>query len=203
MLAAAMLLLSVSCDKGREVRKYKKQETPAAEQKIERISPKSRETAPGRVQFSWDTPEGWDNLQKTSGMRLASFSIKSGNKESRCTIVPLRGTAGGIKANVMRWLGQINIGMEPGSKDFEEFLNGGETFKSKGQLPAVMFDFTSLTPGPQDQSILVTVLTMQDSTIFIKMTGEKAHLLENKEKFKALSQSFSFKGAPPQPTSEK
>jgi len=174
-LAAIMMLLSAACDKGREVRKYKKQETPTS----------------SHPQFSWDTPAGWTDMN-TSGMRLAAFSIQSAGKESLCTIVPLRGTAGGIRANVSRWLGQINAKMEPGSKAFEDFLTSGETFRTKGQLPAVMFDFTTLTPGPKDQSVLVTVLTMQDSTIFIKLTGEKSHLLENKEKFKALSQSFSL-----------
>lgn len=148
---------------------------------------------PARMHFSWDTPQGWSREQKTSGMRLAAFSIKSQDKESLCTIIPLKGAAGGIRANVMRWLGQINVNMEPGSEKLEKFLSAGEDFRTKGGFPAVMIDFTTITPRPEDRSILATVITLQDSTIFIKMTGEKSHLVENKEKFKALSKSFTIK----------
>jgi hypothetical protein len=192
-LSVVALFFSASCDKGREVRKYKKQETAIVEQKAKSTSAKGQMAAPAHRPFSWDTPPEWSEAKKKSGMRLATFSIKSQESESRCTIVSLRGTAGGIRANVIRWLGQINVKMDPAGKGLEEFLSAGEKFQTKGKLPAVMFDFTAVTAAPADQSILVTVITMQNSTIFIKMIGIKAHLLENKDKFKSLSRSFALK----------
>ncbi|MFC2155575.1 hypothetical protein ACFLRB_03670 [Acidobacteriota bacterium] len=174
-----LLLLFFGCDKGREVRKYQKKETS-----------QTAKTTPGQVQFQWDVPQGWEESRTTSGMRLASFSVKSQGGESLCTIIPLKGTAGGIRANVIRWFGQINAKMEPGNDDLEKFLAGGEEFRTKGNFPAFLYDFTGLTRGQEDQSILVTIITFRDSSIFIKMTGKKTQLIKNKSKFKSLSQSF-------------
>ena len=174
-----LLLLCIRCDKGREVRKYQKKE-----------SSQTAKTASAQVQFQWDAPRGWNETRTATGMRLASFSVKSQDGESRCTIIPLKGAAGGIRANVIRWLGQINAKMKPGSDGFEKFLTGGEEFRTEGDFSAVLYDFTGLTRGPEDQSILVTIITFRDSSIFIKMTGKKAQLVKNKNKFKSLSQSF-------------
>jgi hypothetical protein len=143
--------------------------------------------------YQWDTPKGWSEVRKSTGMRLATFSIKSQNRESLCTIIPLKGAAGGTRANVIRWLGQINLKMEPGSQTVEKFLAAGEKLQIPGNFPAVLFDFTTVTAGPEDKSILATIITLKNSTIFINMTGVKSHLTENREKFKALSQSFTIK----------
>lgn len=188
-----LLTFFFSCDKGREVRKYKKQESALAETKTKPLSRTGKQPLPDRVSYQWATPEGWSEVRKTSGMRLATFSIKSQNRESLCTIIPLKGAAGGIRANVMRWLGQINVKMEPGSQKVEKFLAGGEKLQLPGNLPAVLFDFTTVTAGAEDNSILATIITLKNSTVFIKMTGVKSHLVANKEKFKALSQSFTLK----------
>jgi hypothetical protein len=171
-----ILLFCFCCDKGREVRKYQKKETS--------------QTESGKAQFRWDTPQGWLENPTVRGMRLTTFSIKSRDGESQCTIIPLKGTAGGIRANVIRWLGQINAKMEPGSNELEKFLATGEEFRTKGDFPAVLYDFTGVTGSPENQSILAAVITVQDSSVFIKMTGEKVQLIKNKKKFVSLSQSF-------------
>ena len=147
---------------------------------------------PAHAHFQWDTPEGWNENRASSGFRLAAFTVKSGDIESICTIIPLQGEAGGLKANVTRWLGQMTGAMRPNENTVEKLLKAQETFLTKGQFPAVLIDFTPVTPGPTDKSILAGVLTVQGNSIFIKMTGQKSHLIENKAKFKALCQSFSF-----------
>ncbi len=174
-----LLLFCICCDKGPEVRKYKKKE--------------SSQAVSGQAQFLWDTPQGWDEIRTTTGMRLTAFSIKSQYRESQCTIIPLKGAAGGIRANVIRWLEQINAKMEPGSDELEKFLATGEDFRTKGDFPAVLYDFTGMTHGPEEQSILVTIITFRESSIFIKMTGKKSQLVINRKKFKSLSQSFRLK----------
>jgi len=174
-----VFFLCMGCDKGREVRKYKKKESP--------------QTASGKVIFQWDTPRGWTGNRSATGMRLASFSVNNGDRKSLCTIIPLKGAAGGIRANIIRWLGQIDANIATESKEVETFIDSGEAFRTRGNFPAVFYDFTGLTGSPGDQSILVTIISFRDSSIFIKMTGEKAHLLENRKKFKSLSQSFRLK----------
>ena len=187
-------IAAVSCGDSGKVRKYKEKAPPAAK------TPQTRQKSPApgagpmpaHAHFKWDAPEGWAENRASSGFRLAAFTIKSADKESICTIIPLQGEAGGLKDNVTRWLGQITDPMNPDAKAVEQLLNARETFLTKGQFPAVLIDFTPVTPNATDKSILAGVLTVQGNSIFIKMVGPKSHLIENKAKFKALCQSFSF-----------
>jgi hypothetical protein len=196
-LLLAMVLLFTSCDKGSKVRKYKEKQPAAAQM------PQAKKTTPtpgtfttpgpgpAHAHFQWDTPEGWQEERKSSGLRLATFTITSQNKESICTIIPLQGEAGGLKANVTRWLSQAT-GKMADSITVDNLIKNQEKFLTKGQFPAVLIDFTPATPNPTDKSILVTIITIQGNSVFVKMLGEKAHLVQNKEKFKTLCQSFSL-----------
>lgn len=189
-----VIIAAVSCGDSGKVRKYKEKVSPAArtqQDKQESPAP-GADTMPAHTHFQWDTPEGWNENRAPSGFRLAAFTVKSGDMESICTIIPLQGEAGGLKANVTRWLGQITGAMRPNENTVEKLLKAKETFLTKRQFPAVLIDFTPVTPNPTDKSILAGVLTVQGNSIFIKMTGQKSHLIENKVKFKALCQSFSF-----------
>jgi hypothetical protein len=193
-LLLTALLAAVSCGDSGKVRKYKEKVSPAAgtqQDKQEAPAPDAG-TMPAHAHFQWDTPDGWDENRASSGFRLATFTVKSGDMESICTIIPLQGEAGGLKANVTRWLGQVTDPMNPDTKAVEQLLKAKETFLTKGQFPAMLIDLTPVTPNAADNSILAGVLTVQGNSIFIKMTGQKSHLIENKAKFKALCQSFSF-----------
>ena len=192
-LLLVTLMAAVSCGDSGKVRKYKEEAPAAGTQQEKQASPAPAATAmPAHTHFQWNSPEGWIENRAASGFRLAAFTVKSGEIESICTIIPLQGEAGGLKANVTRWLGQITGSMPPDENTVEKLLNAQEKFLTKGQFPAVLIDFTPVTPNPTDKSILAGILTVQGNSIFIKMTGQKSHLIENKAKFKALCQSFSF-----------
>jgi hypothetical protein len=190
----AVLLLFVACDKRGAVRKYKERvpgepTTSPPKQKV------PAETGAKAGPYHWDTPEGWSEVPKTSSMRLATFAIKSQGKQAICTIIPLRGEAGGLKANVTRWLGQVTGSTgPPGDTDkVSQLLDKQERFLTKGQFPAVLIDYTMVTSNPSDPSIMAAVITVYGNSVFIKMMGEKSLLKKNKTKFKALCQSFTFK----------
>lgn len=197
-LLLTVLLLFSACDKGSKVRKYKEKQPAAAQVPQKNTAEKTTPTPgttttpePAHTHFQWDTPEGWKEERKASGFRLATFTIPSETKESICTVIPLQGEAGGLEANVTRWLGQAT-GKTPDITTVNELLKDREKFLTKGQFPAVLIDFTPVTPNPTDKSILAAVITIHGNSVFVKMTGEKAHLVQNKEKFKTLCQSFSF-----------
>lgn len=192
-LLLAALVAAVSCGDSGKVRKYK-EEAPAAgtQQEKQGSSAPAGAAMPAHAHFQWNSPGGWIENRTASGFRLAAFTVKSGEIESMCTIIPLQGEAGGLKANVTRWLGQITGSMAPDENTVEKLLKAQEKFLTKGQFLAVLIDFTQVTPNPTDKSILAGILTVQGDSIFIKMTGQKSHLIENKAKFKALCQSFSF-----------
>jgi hypothetical protein len=211
------LLFTVSCGDSGKVRKYK-EKTPVAAEKQEKKSPHGSMNVPkpsggspmapgaARAHFKWEAPEGWLEEKGKGGFRLATFTVKSGEQTATCTIIPLAGQAGGLKANVSRWLGQAasNSGhtdpmMAEGDEEaVKKLLKQQETFLTKAQFPAVMIDITPFTKNDGDNSILATMITVSGSTVFVKMTGPKALLVKNKAKFKGLCQSFNM-GNPPEP----
>jgi hypothetical protein len=201
LILALLLLLTASCGEERSVRKYQETVTPVGMSRTtsgQQMKPTSpAHPGAGAVHFSWETPEGWTETPKTSGMRLAAFSVKEGDKEAVCTIITLRGEAGGLKANVERWLGQIAGPSAAGGETVNQLLGKQERFLTNGQFPAAFIDYTPITPDPAGKSILVTIITVQGNSVFIKMTGEKSILEKNKTKFKALCRSFTSKSLKP------
>lgn len=199
-LLPVLLIVAIACGDSGNVRKYKEKNPPA--EKAQETMPGSgamgtvpahgTATMPPHSHFQWDTPAGWVEKRETSGFRIASFSVKTGDKETICTIIPLQGEAGGLKANVSRWLGQITNSMEPDDATVEKLLASQDKFLTKGQFPAVLIDLTTVTPNPTDNSILATIANIQGNSVFIKMSGEKSILSENKEKFKSLCMSLRF-----------
>jgi hypothetical protein len=200
-LLSFLLLLTASCGEERSVHKYRETVTPVGMSRTPSTG-QMKTSSPahpgaGAVHFHWETPKGWTQTPKTSGMRLATFSIKEGDKEAVCTIITLRGEAGGLKANVERWLGQIAGPTAAGGETVNQLLDKQDKFLTNGQFPAVFIDYTPITPNPSDKSILVTIITVQGNSVFIKMTGEKSILEKNKSKFKALCRSFALKSLKP------
>ena len=70
-----LVFLPLACKKGPDVRKYKAQQPPPVT-KQERATPS----------YSWQIPEGWKEIPSKSGMRLATFSIITGEKKATCTL---------------------------------------------------------------------------------------------------------------------
>lgn len=217
VLAILAVFFTISCSDSGKVRKYK-EKAPAAVEKQQKTSPhgsmgipKSSDMMPGmgmgkaKAHFKWDTPEGWEENKTGSGFRLASFTVKSGEAAANCTIIPLAGNAGGLEANVSRWLGQVTSKaghMDPmlaegDAATVKKLLEQQEKFVTKAQFQGVMIDFTPVTAMDTDNSILVSMIAVSGSTVFVKMTGPKSVLVANKAKFKSLCQSFNM-GTPPE-----
>src|ERR1039457_6941126 len=62
--------------------------------------------------FTWVAPQGWKQ-EAGSGMRLATFHLLSDAKAIDCSIVSMGGMAGGLEANLRRWMGQIGVQAAP------------------------------------------------------------------------------------------
>lgn len=146
-------------------------------------------TIPERGHLLWESPEGWDIKESQSRIRQATFLIGTGDKQAVCTIITLSGDGGGLKPNITRWLGQLNVTMESEGK-LDQFVAKQTSFQTVGKLPAILIDFIPLTPGPDDVSMLVSITTLKESTVYIKMTGPKSTLSESRDKFVSLSKSI-------------
>lgn len=210
----ASLLIFTGCGKESKVRKYKEKTASGSPHAgVKGHASQGKTASPGekmpvnggtpghgmgtshaaRSHFSWKTPDGWTEKQGGGGLRLATFTVQSGDETATCTIIPLKGEAGGLAANVQRWMGQILPTGDEAEAGLKKVLDAQEKFLTDGKFPAALVDFTPVTPKGTDKSILATVVSVQGNSIFIKMVGLKSLLAANKEKFKALCMSFSVK----------
>lgn len=140
--------------------------------------------------FTWETPHGWTEKRSEGGFRLASFSIPFADPDTTCTIIPLKGEAGGLKANISRWLDQINVKMDNGAP-LNTLVESCEKFRTKGGYSAVLADLTPLVRDKNDSAIIAAVISVGGDSIFIKIFGSQSLLVENREKFRNLCRSFA------------
>ncbi len=165
---------------GTEQHNHETTETPAAS-----ASPKA---SAGRI--TWEKPASW-NEQRGAGMRLATFTIGEGARTGLCTIVSLSGMAGGIEANVRRWMGQLNL-ETPGEEEFAAFLRRQTAFKTAGGFDGVAVDLTEIgNPAPADSSMLAAIITAGDASLFVKLTGAVEVLRAEKQAFIQLCKSVA------------
>lgn len=123
------------------------------------------------------------------GRRFPYFRRK---KDAECTIIPLAGEAGGIRGNVERWLNQLALPPLTG-KNLERFLDGSPKWKSADGWPALAFDFTTLAAADSDSdpiSGMAAMIRAPGETVFIKITGDRERIIENRERFLALCRSI-------------
>ena len=143
-----------------------------------------------RIDFS--PPEGWTASQGSS-VRIASFSIaKEGIPAADFSITAFPGDAGGLLANVNLWRSQVALGEWTAS----QVEARAERFVSGSGLEYVLFDLKpdSVEPGKSGvERILVAVLERGGQSWFFKLRGDVFLVETQREKFKELLQSVTFK----------
>ncbi len=142
--------------------------------------------------ISWVVPEGWEQ-KSASGMRLATFSAGDAGDPIDCSIVSLGGAAGGLEANVVRWMGQINLEVPP-ENELKEFLQTAEQFQSDGELSITLIDFTLLQESlpANTASMMAAIVATEAKTYFVKAAGSKAAIVDNRTAFKELCKSLKL-----------
>ena len=142
-----------------------------------------------KIPLKWTTPSGWTE-EAGSGMRLATFNMISAGETGLCTIVTLSGPAGGLEANVMRWIGQAKLS-PPDDAALAAFLDRQEKLTSEGGFPGVLIDLTQLGASPEGTpSMLAGSFTAGGSTVFVKLTGSPALLRAEREHLIQLCKSL-------------
>lgn len=171
------------CNNKKKVRSYNENVSTSLNNNVsERI------TEQKLLYLKWKTPEGWTQ-KNGSGIRLATFLIKSNKDSVTCTIVALNGDGGGLRPNIKRWLGQLKINMNS-EEELNRYISKQKKFKTSGNIPALFIDFTTLTSKKSDTSMFVTILNLEDKTIFIKLKENKFVLNKNRDKFISLCKSL-------------
>ena len=140
--------------------------------------------------FVWETPEGWTE-EAESQMRIINLSFGEGG-EGECYLTILPGGGGGLRANLDRWRGQMDLppmtGDDLGSIEFRE-LFGGEayyvdfsgTFTGRGGAPPL-----------EGYRLVGVLLELRDFVATVKMTGPTDLVEENLAAFDAFCKSIRF-----------
>ena len=183
-----LIFLVSACGKSEDVRNYTEEPvntTQVDNLKIHGNVPEMK--APNDIK--WNTPSGWESVKSDSRMRIATFSVKSGNEAALCTLIPLRGDGGGLAPNVNMWYSALT-GEKPVEKKLGEFLKEQKKFKTSTGFDGILIDFLGVSSKEGKNSMLVSVITLNNRTLFIKFSGSKKIIENNRNKFLALSKSI-------------
>ena len=136
----------------------------------------------------WKTPPAWQELPR-DGIRLGAFRLEQGGRSVETTVVMLGGPAGGVEANVIRWLDQL--GLQLTGEDLAQFLAAGEPVSTGDGMRLTMYDFTRIE-APRGDSMLVAVGPVLDQTLFVKMSGDEALVAAARADFMNLVASLGL-----------
>ena len=136
-----------------------------------------------KAKLAWSVPQGWTE-EPGKGMRVATFHATNNPQEIDVSIVSLGGMAGGLESNIKRWMGQI--GVQASDEQFQKFIQAAKDN---------IFDFTWIQKGqpPATKSMVAAILTLGDSTVFVKMTGSIDAVTKHKNELVALAGSVHTK----------
>lgn len=182
---AALLLLTVACNRAVEIRSY--QEVTVAPTPVGVLFDSTGAEVRGERsqdagEWRWVTPSEWSDLPG-DGLRLARFGIPGGGES---TVVVLSGDAGGVEANVRRWLKQL--GLELPQSGFQKLID--EAVRIHSNFDFTFFDFTPLVRSPSDIAFLTAIATVDGQTMFVKAEAQNAVLTEQREAFIGLLRSL-------------
>ncbi len=196
LFPAALLLLLFSsggCRQKATARAYEEKGQPPAQTATPAIGKNGSPTA----NWQWQKPAAWTQ-EEASGMRLATLHLSAGPASAECSIIPLQGEAGGLRANVDRWLQQL--GQEPFSdRQFVDFLSKQEKIVTRGGGEGLILDLTNLAGqrgDRQHEALLVGVIRTGTETLFVKLGGDRSLLRANRQQFRNFCLSF-HKGTAP------
>ncbi len=123
--------------------------------------------------YSFSSPSNWVSSVPTSKMRKAQFKVP-GEKEKEAEVAFFYfggGGAGGVKANVDRWMSQFEE-----AKGIEiKNTTIGDTQVTYAQAHGTFLSgraFGPKTPKP-NYALLAAIISGKNGAIFIKMTGPK------------------------------
>lgn len=149
--------------------------------------------------MTWTLPTGWSVQPEGDPMRLTGFwapdpaRVSAGQtdpKPADVSIVQLDGDAGGLEANVTRWLGQIKV---QGSFASKAIADAVPVRLASGQQ-GIVVDFTNLLSGDmtQTESIIGAIVTVDETTVFVKAMGTRERLQRLKPVLIAFCESLSI-----------
>lgn len=173
-ISLSFVLVFISCSyKDKEIRVYKTA-------KKKNIETQQQAVASPDAPVVWSLPKGWVE-NKSSQMRVGSFSAPApkGYSPADVSVVVLGGDAGGVLANVNRWLEQIEL---PPTTELELMKNTHELADQR--------QWYELVNPKNGAAIYVSMFQLSGDTVFVKMVGQEKVLKSQKSSFEQLVSSI-------------
>jgi hypothetical protein len=159
--------------------------------------------SPVDIKVTWTLPESWQVKDSANAMRIGSFAAMDPSLANMgevdphavdVSVVQLAGDAGGLKANLTRWMGQI--GLKATTEELDEFIKAAPHFKTKSGQDGMYVDFTNMLSGDmtQSKSIFGAIVQTEDYTVFVKGMGEIAKVVAQKPIITAFCKSLKIEG---------
>ncbi len=140
--------------------------------------------------LAWDIPKDWKQVGGHP-MRLGTFRSASDANAFDCSVILLGGEAGGLDSNLARWVGQLGLKTTP--ENYKTLTTKAQSMKTKGGLDVKIYDLTVLQGSPSAKGMMVGVLTIEASSVFVKITGTVGSLRKERESFTAFVGSLKRK----------
>ncbi|MBI68416.1 MAG: hypothetical protein CMJ38_00030 [Phycisphaerae bacterium] len=139
--------------------------------------------------YAFNSPSGWKASPPSSSMRKAQFAApgKSGQAAEVVFFYFGTGGAGGVKANIDRWMGQFK---NAENKKVEGKTVGGTKLTYARATGTFMSGrpFGPKTPK-EGYALLGAIIEGKQGAIFVKMTGPEAAVKANSDKMRAMVES--------------
>lgn len=146
----------------------------------------------------WTLPDGWSMQPEGDPMRLVGFwagtpgdtTSANDGRAVDVSLVKLAGAAGGLRANVVRWLGQVGV-----PETFaDEAISSAQPITTATGQTGIVVDFTPLLSGDltQTQSIIGAILDAGDHTVFVKAMGSRTRLRRMKPSLLEFTRNLSI-----------
>ncbi len=165
--------------------------------------PPMMNASPIDIKVTWTLPEAWIIKDSATGMRVGSFAApdpelrNTGEMDPSAvdvSVVQLAGDAGGLKANIMRWMGQV--GIKATSEEIEAMIKTAGHIKTKSGQDGMLIDLTEKLSGDmtQSKSIYGAIIATDDYTVFVKAMGERERVVKIKSEVKTFCESLIIAG---------
>ena len=136
--------------------------------------------------YAFNSPSGWKASPPSSSMRKAQFAAPGNSGQAAEVVFFYFGTggAGGVKANIDRWMGQFK---NAENKKVEGKTVGGPKLTYARATGTFMSGrpFGPKTPK-EGYALLGAIIEGKQGAIFVKMTGPEAAVKANSDKMRAM-----------------
>lgn len=158
--------------------------------------------SPVDIEVSWTLPEIWLKRDSANALRVGSFAIPDsafahmGEADPEAvdvSVVQLAGEAGGMEANVARWMGQV--GLIATADDLKKFVERAEKLAIVSGQEGIFVDFTEMLSGDltQSKTIYGAIVGTKDYTVFVKAMGDRSRVVQAKADIRAFCKSLSIR----------